>query len=57
MHLYDSARALVVAGAAAGQQTPYLSITGTARIVEGGAPELLTELTEAMLGGIGPWVS
>jgi PPOX class probable F420-dependent enzyme len=33
-----------------GQQTPYLSITGTARIVEGGAPELLTELAEAMLG-------
>ena len=23
---------------------PYLSITGTARIVDGGAPELLTEL-------------
>ncbi len=33
-----------------GQQTPYLSITGTARIVEGGAPELLTELAEVMLG-------
>lgn len=33
-----------------GQQTPYLSISGTARIVEGGAPELLTELAEAMLG-------
>jgi PPOX class probable F420-dependent enzyme len=33
-----------------GQQTPYLSITGTARIVEGGAPELLTVLAEAMLG-------
>jgi PPOX class probable F420-dependent enzyme len=33
-----------------GQQTPYLSITGTARIVEGGAPELLTELAETMLG-------
>lgn len=33
-----------------GQQTPYLSITGTARIVEGGAPELLEELAEAMLG-------
>src|ERR1700749_2962128 len=27
-----------------GQQTPYLAIHGTARIVEGGAPELLTEL-------------
>ncbi len=35
---------------ASGQQTPYLSITGTARIVEGGAPELLTELAEAILG-------
>ncbi|MCV7170138.1 PPOX class F420-dependent oxidoreductase [Mycobacterium manitobense] len=33
-----------------GGQTPYLSITGTARIVEGGAPELLTELAEVMLG-------
>lgn len=33
-----------------GQQTPYLTITGTARIVEGGAPELLTELAEVMLG-------
>lgn len=27
-----------------------LSITGSARIVEGGAPELLTELAEAMIG-------
>jgi PPOX class probable F420-dependent enzyme len=33
-----------------GGQTPYLSITGTARILEGGAPELLTELAEVMLG-------
>lgn len=33
-----------------GQQTRYLSITGTARIDEGGAPELLTELAEVMLG-------
>jgi PPOX class probable F420-dependent enzyme len=33
-----------------GQQTPYLSIIGTARIVEGGAPELLTTLAEAKLG-------
>ena len=40
----------IVAPAVPGQQTPYLSIAGTARIVEGGAPELLTELAEAMLG-------
>ena len=40
----------IVAQRAAGAQTPYLSITGTARIVEGGAPELLKELAEAMLG-------
>lgn len=40
----------IVAPAGAGQQTPYLSIAGTARIVEGGAPELLTELAQAMLG-------
>jgi len=33
-----------------GQQTPYLSVMGTARIVEGGAPELLAELADAMLG-------
>jgi hypothetical protein len=33
-----------------GQQTPYLAITGTARIVEGGAPELLKKLAKAMLG-------
>jgi PPOX class probable F420-dependent enzyme len=32
------------------QQTPYLAITGTARIVEGGAPELLKKLAKAMLG-------
>ena len=30
--------------------TPYLSVTGEARIVEGGAPELLTDLAEVMLG-------
>jgi PPOX class probable F420-dependent enzyme len=28
---------------------PYLSVTGTARIVEGGAPELLQELAAAMI--------
>ncbi|OMC56819.1 PPOX class F420-dependent enzyme [Mycobacterium sp. IS-836] len=33
-----------------GQPTPYLSVTGSARIVEGGAPELLTELADVMLG-------
>lgn len=33
-----------------GQQSPYLAITGTARIVEGGAPELLTKLATVMLG-------
>ena len=40
----------IVAQRSAGTQTPYLAITGTARIVEGGAPELLKELAEAMLG-------
>ncbi|CAN5472596.1 PPOX class F420-dependent oxidoreductase [soil metagenome] len=29
---------------------PYLSITGTARIVEGGAPELLHDLAAVLLG-------
>ena len=40
----------ILQAASPGQQTPYLSINGTARIVEGGAPDLLTELAEAMLG-------
>jgi PPOX class probable F420-dependent enzyme len=40
----------IVAPAEPGQQRKYLSIHGTARIVEGGAPELLTELAEALLG-------
>jgi PPOX class probable F420-dependent enzyme len=31
-------------------QTPYLKVDGTARIEAGGAPELLTELAEVMLG-------
>src|SRR4051812_19653163 len=33
-----------------GQQGPYLAITGTARIVEGGAPQLLSKLATVMLG-------
>jgi PPOX class probable F420-dependent enzyme len=33
-----------------GQQAPYLAITGTARITEGGAPELLKKLATTMLG-------
>ncbi|MCP2279872.1 PPOX class probable F420-dependent enzyme [Nocardia amikacinitolerans] len=34
--------------------TPYLSVTGTARVVEGGAPELLRELARTMAApGIG----
>jgi PPOX class probable F420-dependent enzyme len=32
------------------QQTPYLTITGTARIEEGGAPTLLKKLAKTMLG-------
>jgi PPOX class probable F420-dependent enzyme len=40
----------IVAPPTPGQQTQYLSITGTARIVEGGAPELLKQLAETMLG-------
>src|SRR5882757_731679 len=40
----------IVAPPTPGQQTQYLSILGTARIVEGGAPELLTQLAEVMLG-------
>jgi PPOX class probable F420-dependent enzyme len=33
-----------------GQLTPYLVVNGTARIVEGGAPELLKKLAATMLG-------
>src|SRR6201995_6035413 len=33
-----------------GPQTPYLSIQGTARIEEGGAPELLDEIATSLLG-------
>ena len=32
------------------EQTPYLVITGTARIEEGGAPQLLKKLAKTMLG-------
>jgi PPOX class probable F420-dependent enzyme len=32
------------------EQTPYLTITGTARIEEGGAPALLKKLAKVMLG-------
>ena len=47
----DPRVAVTIMGTAApGQQAPYLSITGTARIVEGGAPELLAELATVMLG-------
>jgi PPOX class probable F420-dependent enzyme len=33
-----------------GPQTPYLSIRGTARVEEGGAPELLDEIATAIFG-------
>jgi hypothetical protein len=33
-----------------GPQTPYLSIQGTARVEEGGAPELLDEIATAIFG-------
>jgi PPOX class probable F420-dependent enzyme len=40
----------VVSNDRSGLQTPYLSIKGTARIEEGGAPELLDEIATALLG-------
>ena len=40
----------VLAARKPGQQTPYVAITGTARIVEGGAPALLKKLAKVMLG-------
>jgi PPOX class probable F420-dependent enzyme len=42
--------ATILAPSQPGQQRQYLSVTGTARIVEGGAPELLKDLAIAMLG-------
>jgi PPOX class probable F420-dependent enzyme len=40
----------ILAGEKHNQLRDYLSITGTARIVEGGAPELLKKLAKVMLG-------
>ncbi|OMC15118.1 TIGR03618 family F420-dependent PPOX class oxidoreductase [Mycobacterium sp. SP-6446] len=40
----------IVSDDRSGLQTPYLSIKGTARIEEGGAPELLGEIATALLG-------
>src|SRR5437660_4322472 len=40
----------IVSNDRSGLQTPYLSIKGTARIEEGGAPELLGEIATALLG-------
>jgi PPOX class probable F420-dependent enzyme len=42
--------ATIVGKGSPGTQTPYLAVTGTARVVEGGAPELLKKLAVAMLG-------
>jgi PPOX class probable F420-dependent enzyme len=40
----------VVSTDRSGPQTPYLSIKGTARIEEGGAPELLDEIATSIFG-------
>lgn len=40
----------ILAGEKPGQLRDYLAITGTARIVEGGAPQLLKKLAKVMLG-------
>ncbi|MDZ7882481.1 MAG: PPOX class F420-dependent oxidoreductase [Mycobacterium sp.] len=42
--------ATILAPSQPGQLRQYLSVTGTARIVEGGAPELLKYLAIALLG-------
>lgn len=42
--------ATILAPSRPGQQRAYLAVTGTARIVEGGAPELLKQLATALLG-------
>lgn len=40
----------ILAPSQPGQQREYLAVTGTARVVEGGAPKLLKQLATAMLG-------
>ncbi|MEX3755629.1 PPOX class F420-dependent oxidoreductase [Mycobacteroides abscessus] len=40
----------VLAPSQPGQQRKYLAVTGSARVVEGGAPELLSQLAVALLG-------
>ncbi|MBA0044794.1 PPOX class F420-dependent oxidoreductase [Mycobacteroides sp. LB1] len=40
----------ILAPSQPGQQREYLAVTGPARVVEGGAPELLKQLATAMLG-------
>lgn len=42
--------ATILAPSRPGQQRQYLSVTGAARIVEGGAPALLRDLATALLG-------
>lgn len=43
----------VLAPSQPGQQREYLAVTGSARVVEGGAPELLKQLATALLGSDG----
>lgn len=40
----------VLAPSQPGQQREYLAVTGSVRVVEGGAPELLSQLAVALLG-------
>lgn len=40
----------VLAPSQPGRQREYLAVTGSARVVEGGAPELLSQLAVALLG-------
>lgn len=46
----DRIAVTVVSTDRSGPMTPYLTVTGTAYITEGGAPELLTELAATMIG-------
>jgi hypothetical protein len=40
----------IVSSDRSGPMTPYLAVTGTAHVVEGGAPELLVGLAKTMIG-------
>lgn len=47
---HDARVALTIVSPDRGPMTPYLAISGTARVEDGGAPETLAELAKTMIG-------